>query len=125
MTTTRRPLAALLAVAALALAACGGDDSDDRGAAAADDAAAEGSDGATLAVPGDHDTIQDAVDAAEPGDLILVEPGTYEEAVNVETDELTIRGTDRNEVILDGGVELDNGIRLVGARRGGRRKSTR
>jgi hypothetical protein len=115
MTTTRRPLAALLAVAALALAACGGDDSDDGGAAAADDAAAEGTDGATLAVPGDHDTIQDAVDAAEPGDLILVEPGTYEEAVNVETDELTIRGTDRNEVILDGGFELDNGIRVVGA----------
>ncbi len=99
MTTTRRRLAALLAVAALALAACG-DDSDD---------------GATLAVPGDYDTIQDAVDAAEPGDLVLVEPGTYEEAVNVETDELTIRGTDRNEVILDGGFELDNGIRVVGA----------
>jgi hypothetical protein len=115
MTTTRRRLAALLAVGAVALAACGGDDSDDGGAAAADDAAAEGTDGATLAVPGDHDTIQDAVDAAGPGDLILVEPGTYEEAVNVETDELTIRGTDRNEVILDGGFELDNGIRVVGA----------
>ncbi|MGH9114124.1 MAG: right-handed parallel beta-helix repeat-containing protein, partial [Acidimicrobiales bacterium] len=110
--TTRRRLAALLAVVALALAACGGDDSDDG------DAAAEGTDGsggATLTVPGDHDTIQAAVDAAEPGDLILVEPGTYEEAVTVETDELTIRGTDRNEVVLDGGFELDNGIRVVGA----------
>ncbi len=115
MTTTRRRLAALLAVAALALAACGGDDGDDGGAAAADDATAEGTNGATLAVPGDHDTIQDAVDAAEPGDLILVEPGTYEEAVNVETDELTIRGANRNEVILDGGFELDNGVRVVGA----------
>ena len=115
MTTTRRRVDALLAVAALAVAACGGDDSDDGGAAAADDAAGDVTDRATLAVPDDHDTIQDAVDAAEPGDLILVEPGTYEEAVNVETDELTIRGTDRNEVILDGGFELDNGIRVVGA----------
>src|SRR5690606_35530077 len=71
--------------------------------------------GATLNVPDDHATIQDAVDAAAPGDLILVSPGTYEEAVTVETDELTIRGLDRNEVILDGGFEMDNGIRVVGA----------
>jgi hypothetical protein len=110
MTTTRRRLALLLAVV-LALAACGGDDdaADDSGG---DEATAEG---ATLRVPDDHDTIQAAVDAAEPGDLILVAPGTYEEAVNVETDELTIRGLDRNEVILDGGFEKDNGIRVLGA----------
>jgi hypothetical protein len=111
MTTTRRRLALLLAVVLVLAAACGGDDdaADDSGG---DEAAAEG---ATLRVPDDHDTIQAAVDAAEPGDLILVAPGTYEEAVNVETDELTIRGLDRNEVILDGGFEKDNGIRVLGA----------
>jgi hypothetical protein len=108
--TTRRLAAALLA-GALALAACGGGDDD--GGSAGDGEV--GSGGATLRVPDDHDTIQDAVDAAEPGDLILVEPGVYEEAVTVETDELTIRGLDRNEVILDGGFELDNGVRVVGA----------
>ncbi len=37
----------------------------------------------TLHVPADHPTIQAAVDAASPGDLILVEPGVYEEAVDV------------------------------------------
>jgi Right handed beta helix region len=113
MTTTRRMLAALL-VGALALAACG---DDDEGAGEGSDQPDEGDGarGATLGVPGDHDTIQAAVDAAEPGDLILVEPGVYEESVSVTTDELTIRGTDRNEVILDGGFELDNGIRVTGA----------
>ena len=66
-------------------------------------------------MPGDHDTIQAAVDAAAPGDLVLVEPGVYPESVAVETADLTIRGTDRNEVVLDGGFELDTGIRVVGA----------
>ncbi len=66
-------------------------------------------------MPGDHDTIQAAVDTADPGDLVLVEPGVYRESIDVETDELTIRGTDRNEVVLDGGFELDNGVRVVGA----------
>jgi hypothetical protein len=72
--------------------------------------------GAVLTVPEDHATIQQAVDAASPGDLVLVSPGTYHEAVNVVTDEITIRGLDRNEVILDGEFELDNGIRVLGAR---------
>ncbi|HEY8527084.1 MAG TPA: right-handed parallel beta-helix repeat-containing protein [Acidimicrobiales bacterium] len=108
---TRR-LVATVAAAALALAACGGDDGSGDGDGQADG----GNDqGATLRVPDDHETIQAAVDAAEPGDLILISPGVYEEAVTVETDELTIRGLDRNEVILDGGFERDNGIRVVGA----------
>ena len=74
-----------------------------------------GASGDTIEVPADHETIQDAVDAAAPGDLILVSPGVYNEVVNVTTPELTIRGLDRNEVILDGEFELDNGIRVLGA----------
>src|SRR5918997_1804859 len=112
MTTARRLLGMLLASVLVLTAACGGDDD-----AASDDQSGDDTteQGATLRVPEDHDTLQAAVDAAAPGDLILVGPGTYEEAVTVETDELTIRGLDRNEVILDGGFELDNGIRVVGA----------
>ena len=109
MTTARRLLGLLTASVLVVAAACGGDDDS------ADTTAAEGDAGATINVPDDHPTIQEAVDAAEPGDLVLIAPGTYEEAVNVETDELTIRGLDRNEVVLDGGFELDNGIRVVGA----------
>lgn len=73
-----------------------------------------GDDG-VLRVPDDFSVIQDAVDAAAPGDLILVSPGTYHEAINVVTDEITIRGTDRAGVVLDGEFELDNGVRVLGA----------
>jgi Right handed beta helix region len=114
MTTFRRLLTALPACALVLAAACGGDDDGAGGGEAAGGDGDESS-GATLRVPDDHDTIQAAVDAARPGDLVLVAPGTYEEAVTVETDELTIRGLDRNEVVLDGGFELDNGIRVAGA----------
>ena len=61
----------------------------------------------------DGPTIQAAVDAAAPGALILIKPGTYNEAVQVKTDNLTIRGLDRNTVVLDGKLELENGIRIV------------
>ncbi len=72
--------------------------------------------GTVIAVPADQPTVQAAVDEAEPGDLILVSPGIYTEAVNVTTDGLTIRGTDRNDVILDGQFTMGNGIRVLGAR---------
>lgn len=44
---------------------------------------------------------------------MLIAAGTYHEAVQVTTDELTIRGLDRNEVVLDGEFDLDNGFRLL------------
>ncbi len=66
-------------------------------------------------VPDEYATIQDAVDAAAEGDLVLIAPGVYHEAVDVETDNLTIRGLDRDGVILDGELTLDNGIRVLGA----------
>jgi nitrous oxidase accessory protein NosD len=66
-----------------------------------------------LTVPGTNATIQGAVDAAGPGDLILVSPGTYNEAVRVEKDDLTIRGTDRNTVVLDGQDTLNSGFTVV------------
>jgi len=77
--------------------------------------AAGGDDDGVLNVPDEYETIQAAVDASQPGDLVLFAPGTYNEAVNVVTDEITIRGLDRNEVILDGQFELENGVRVLGA----------
>jgi hypothetical protein len=109
------------------LVACGGDDSSSTtnapstevatseapatDAPSTDAPAAEG----VLNVPADFATIQEAVDAAVEGDLILIAPGTYNEAVQVTTNNIIIRGLDRNTVILDGNFELDNGIRVVGA----------
>jgi Right handed beta helix region len=57
---------------------------------------------ATLRVPIDHPTIQAAVDAAGPGDVIQVAKGVYADAVVVEgKQQLTLRGTARP--VLDGG----------------------
>jgi plastocyanin len=71
--------------------------------------------GSTIRVPADQPTIQAAVDASEPGDLVLVAPGEYHEAVLVRTPFLTIRGEDRNSTILDGELKRPNGIAVVEA----------
>jgi plastocyanin len=77
-------------------------------------ATTEGGDqGGTLHVPDDYETIQAAVDAAKPGSLVLVAPGVYKEAVTVTTERIVIRGLDRARTILDGGFELDNGIKVL------------
>ena len=110
----RRWYAVVAAVVALGLIGAGcGDDGD---SAEGDTSSTESTGPSTLRVPEDHETIQAAVDAASPGDLILISPGVYEEAVDVTVDELTIRGLDRNEVILDGKFELENGIRVLDAK---------
>ena len=87
------------AATATSVAACGGDDGD----------------GVTsiIRVPADVATITEAVEAARAGDLILIAPGTYNEAVEVETEGITIRGEDRNTVILDGQGKYANGIQVT------------
>jgi nitrous oxidase accessory protein NosD len=60
-------------------------------------------------------TIQSAVDAAKPGDWILIDVGTYNEAVTIATPGLHVRGMDRNMVVLDGQHMVGNGIEVAKA----------
>ncbi|MGH4024512.1 MAG: right-handed parallel beta-helix repeat-containing protein [Pseudonocardiaceae bacterium] len=64
----------------------------------------------TITVPGDAPTIGAAVAAAEPGDLVLVGPGIYREMVQIRTEGITLRGTDRTRVVIDGALTRPNGV---------------
>ncbi|MFV0318784.1 MAG: nitrous oxide reductase family maturation protein NosD [Microbacterium sp.] len=55
-----------------------------------------------VSVPEDVATISEAVDRVAEGGLVLVGPGTYPEQVLIEKNDVTVRGRDRNTVVIDG-----------------------
>ncbi|WP_393053785.1 nitrous oxide reductase family maturation protein NosD [Streptomyces sp. LN549] len=61
-------------------------------------------------------SIQAAVDAAQPGDTIVVRPGTYRESVLITTPGLTLRGSGDRTVIEPGasGTQPDNACAKAG-----------
>lgn len=63
-----------------------------------------------MRVPDDAPTIGAALDEVAAGGMVLISPGTYTEAVVVDTPDVTIRGTDRNAVVVDGEGERAIGI---------------
>lgn len=64
-------------------------------------------------------TIQAAVDVAQPGDTLLIPPGTYRENVRIYKDNLSLRGSPG--AVLDGaGLAGNMGIRVVPAAPTGR-----
>jgi nitrous oxidase accessory protein NosD len=69
------------------------------------------------------DSIQKAVDAAKPGETVLIAPGTFHESVSVRTSGLTLRGTGRHTVITPAAkkaagscAEGGNGICVTGTK---------
>ncbi len=66
-----------------------------------------------IRVPQDRPTIQAGVEAAHKGDLVLVGPGIYRESVLIEKAGITVRGLDRNTVILDGENKHESGITVA------------
>ena len=65
-----------------------------------------------IRVPADAFSVQEAVDQAQPGDLILLDPGVYTEEVIISTDDIVIRGRDRNTVFIDGIHALNTGVQV-------------
>jgi len=61
------------------------------------------SSGSRITVPDDYDTIQEAVNAAEDGDVVEVKPGTYQENVDLQGKKITLTGSDPGdeEVVAD------------------------
>jgi Right handed beta helix region len=68
--------------------------------------------GSEIQVPQDVPTLQLAIAQAEPGDTIVLAAGTYPggNVVPPAKHDITIRGVDRNEVVLDGADTTKNGI---------------
>jgi thermitase len=56
-----------------------------------------------IRVPNDYSTIQNAVNAANPGDTISVASGTYHENLQIVTPGLTIVGENKTSTVIDGG----------------------
>jgi hypothetical protein len=104
MTLSRvQALRALLAAALLtAWPGAGGAAAYD--AAASADSSFTPANGRLIEVPADVPTLEAAIAAAQPGDVILLAAGTYRGGVTIpkEKHDLIIRGADRNLVIFDG-----------------------
>src|SRR3954462_15671588 len=46
------------------------------------------------------ESIQKAVDAAKPGDTVLLSPGLYHESVTIKTSDLTLRGLNADSAVI-------------------------
>lgn len=66
-----------------------------------------------VAVPADAATVAEAMDLVAPGGLVLLAPGTYAETIVVDVEGVTLRGEDRNAVVIDGQGLRPEGVVVV------------
>jgi len=64
-------------------------------------------------VPGDYATIQEAIDAANPGDTVVVDPETYLENITISKDGITLQGSGADVTTIDGG-DIGSVIKMSG-----------
>ena len=67
---------------------------------------------AIIRVPQDQSTIQQGVNAANPGDIVLVDRGNYKESVIVSTNSISIVAKDRLGVVLESDNVNENAFKL-------------
>lgn len=70
---------------------------------------------AVVRVPADA-PLEEAGELVADGGIILISEGTYTDTLEVHADDVTVRGVDRNAVILDGELTLSNGVVGTGER---------
>ncbi len=73
---------------------------------------AAGSDSANGTLSAPFKTINRAIALARPGQIIIVEPGTYNEQINI-TSRVIIEGEDANATIINASGQM-NGINIIG-----------
>ncbi len=56
--------------------------------------------GAELQVPADHPVIQDAINAAQPGDIVVIAAGTYQESIRL-PGTISLRGAGADSTIVE------------------------
>lgn len=76
--------------------------------------ATPGSAAAGLLVVHQGESVQQAVDTARPGDVILLGPGTYRGSVSISVPGLTIRGSGSRTVIVPGAAPRGNACAAAG-----------
>lgn len=106
----------LLAALALAGSAAACSDGPSGSAPVASGTTGPSTGGATASVvrvPADAPTLAEAAETVAAGGLILVSPGVYRETVVLTTPDVTLRGTDRDGVVIDGEGLRPNGVQVV------------